>query len=288
VAALLGIGMGAASAGSTKNEATPGPTVTSTLTVTASATVRATVTARPTVIRTVATHVRTVGVTYTPPPPRAFGDGTWVVGSDIKPGTYHSNGGQGYCAWIRTRDKSGSNIIDLGNTSNGPLTVVGDAGGPAALCTGRSLLDLRSDRPLHNECPWASRRARSPCGTESHGADIGMSAHMSAAVIGRFVGCPSTAGTLGPVRRSRGAATLVRELVPTNDRSSTLSKYAMKRLLVSLAVMTLTTLTLVFAPSASADLPPLTCSHLVQALQAIPDPQTVPGPISQCSVVPNQ
>jgi hypothetical protein len=82
------------------------------------------VAAHPVIRRVVATHTRVMTVTYTPPPPKAFGDGTYVVGVDTKPGTYHSNGGSGYCAWVRASDKSGSNIIGLGNTTNGPLTVV--------------------------------------------------------------------------------------------------------------------------------------------------------------------
>ena len=124
-AAIVGLGIGGAAGpgnSKTKTGAKPGPTVTATMTTTLTA--MATVTATPTVIKTVATRTRTVRVTYTPPPPASFGDGTYVVGTDIQPGTYHADGGQGYCAWIRASDKSGSNIIDLGNTTNGPLTVV--------------------------------------------------------------------------------------------------------------------------------------------------------------------
>jgi hypothetical protein len=97
----------------------PGPTVTAYVTPEA---LTYTVTEQPT--RVIATHTRTVTVVYTPPPPKQIGNGTYVVGSDIQPGTYHAAGGQGYCAWIRASDKSGSSIIDLGNTNGGPLTVV--------------------------------------------------------------------------------------------------------------------------------------------------------------------
>jgi heme/copper-type cytochrome/quinol oxidase subunit 2 len=126
VAAVIGIGIGAVSAGSSaKSKAKPGPTVTAVQTETTTATATVTVTATPTVIKTVATRVEVRRVTYTPPPPKSYGDGTYVVGVDLKPGTYHANAGQGYCAWFTAKDKSGTDLIDAGNTSgNGPLTVV--------------------------------------------------------------------------------------------------------------------------------------------------------------------
>lgn len=128
-ALLIGVGIGAAGAsGGSKADAAAAAatnTVTATATVKAAPVTRtATVTGHPRVIRTVATKVRTRTVTYTPPPPKAFGDGTYVVGMDIKPGMYHADGGQGYCAWFRASDPSGSNLLDAGNTNGGPLTVV--------------------------------------------------------------------------------------------------------------------------------------------------------------------
>jgi hypothetical protein len=57
--------------------------------------------------------------------PQAYGDGTYVVGQDIKPGTYHANAGQGYCVWFTARDQSGTDLLDGAHTNgNGPLTVV--------------------------------------------------------------------------------------------------------------------------------------------------------------------
>lgn len=127
-AAIVGVGIGGASAGTkAKVEAVPGPTVTSTITTTATSTVSVTATATPTVIKTVATKTRTATVTYTPPPPATFGNGTYVVGEDIQPGRYKADAGSSYCAWIRASDQSGSDIIDLGNSTGGPLSVVIEA-----------------------------------------------------------------------------------------------------------------------------------------------------------------
>lgn len=51
----------------------------------------------------------------------AIGDGTYVVGSDIPPGTYSSNGGSG-CYWARLASLNTEDIID-NNISDGPQTV---------------------------------------------------------------------------------------------------------------------------------------------------------------------
>ncbi|MGY1714191.1 hypothetical protein ACI78R_07025 [Geodermatophilus sp. SYSU D01106] len=41
-----------------------------------------------------------------PPEPPGFGDGTYMVGTDIQPGLYRSDGGSG-CSWKRLSDVSG-------------------------------------------------------------------------------------------------------------------------------------------------------------------------------------
>src|SRR5258707_130686 len=47
------------------------------------------------------------------------GDGTYLVGVDIQPGTYVSDS-PGYCSWYRLSSLSGgSNIIDSDNTASG-------------------------------------------------------------------------------------------------------------------------------------------------------------------------
>lgn len=53
----------------------------------------------------------------------SFSDGIYIIGTDIEPGTYHTNGQTG-CYWARLRDFSGggTNIIDNGN-SNGLVSV---------------------------------------------------------------------------------------------------------------------------------------------------------------------
>ncbi len=40
------------------------------------------------------------------PAPPGFGDGTYLVGNDVQPGTYHTTGGSG-CNWQRLSDVSG-------------------------------------------------------------------------------------------------------------------------------------------------------------------------------------
>lgn len=51
-------------------------------------------------------------------PKTDFGDGTYLVGTDIAVGSYKSNGpregGVGQCYWARLKDDSGSNIIANG------------------------------------------------------------------------------------------------------------------------------------------------------------------------------
>jgi hypothetical protein len=51
-----------------------------------------------------------------------FGSGTYVVGEDIKPGTYKSNGESGYWARLSNTDGSFDSIIANGNVT-GPATV---------------------------------------------------------------------------------------------------------------------------------------------------------------------
>lgn len=65
----------------------------------------------------------------TPPGPvTRFGDGTFVVGSDIVAGTYKSAGpsddGSGSCYWARLKNTTGDlDTIIANNISNGPDTV---------------------------------------------------------------------------------------------------------------------------------------------------------------------
>jgi len=55
---------------------------------------------------------------------RSWDDGTWAVGSDIKPGTYVVSSGED-CYWARLRNFEGSldSIIANGNTSHGRVTI---------------------------------------------------------------------------------------------------------------------------------------------------------------------
>lgn len=122
VALVIGLGIGAAAKGTSTKTLTrtvAGPTTTATATTTATVagptvTATATVTARRTVTRTV-----------TPQPASSFGDGTYVVGTDVHPGRYKTDG-QGDldlgCYWARDGDLAGENILANGIVT-GPTTV---------------------------------------------------------------------------------------------------------------------------------------------------------------------
>jgi len=135
LALLVGTGIGASAKQKAKTLTVLGPTTTATVqapTVTETQTV--TVTTTP--IKVIATHTATVRVIYTPPPPKQFSDGTYVVGTEIKPGTYHAAATGSFCSWARLSDLSGSGVIDLGNTSGGPLTVTIEPSDKAFLVQG--------------------------------------------------------------------------------------------------------------------------------------------------------
>lgn len=128
VAALLlgiAIGAGSASSGSASKVTTvAGPTTTVTATAPAPAPSTVTVTGHPT--RVIATHIRVRTVTYTPKPTRSFSDGTYLVGSDIMPGLYQTNGqgDGGGCYWERERDlRGGIDSINANGNIDGPTTV---------------------------------------------------------------------------------------------------------------------------------------------------------------------
>lgn len=59
-------------------------------------------------------------------PATSFGEGTYAVGTDIAPGTYHTSGPSGDnmmgCYWERSKDTSGSSIITNG-LGKGPATI---------------------------------------------------------------------------------------------------------------------------------------------------------------------
>lgn len=71
------------------------------------------------------------------------GDGTFLVGEDIQPGTYRTDGGE-YCYWARLADTSGEfeGIITNGNTQ-GPTTVTISASDAAFETNGCSDWTLR-------------------------------------------------------------------------------------------------------------------------------------------------
>lgn len=76
----------------------------------------------PTVTATVEVPGPTVTVTAKPKGPSGTiaSDGTWLVGKDIKPGTYRATGGT--CYWERLSGTSGD-FDDIIANGNGPSTV---------------------------------------------------------------------------------------------------------------------------------------------------------------------
>lgn len=101
IAVLAAFGIGAAVGSSSSSSPTAAP---------ATATVTAPAGAAPTTAAAPATQPAAPGG-----PKTEFGDGTYLVGTDIAVGSYKSSGprpdGIGQCYWARLKDDSGSNII---------------------------------------------------------------------------------------------------------------------------------------------------------------------------------
>lgn len=120
---VLGLIIGSAGSSGTgspsANAGAPQPTVTKTVPGPAGATVPG-----PTVTQTVPGPAKTV----TAPPPAAKAaisdDGVYLVGTDIKPGTYR-NGNEGDCYWARLKSTNGDldAIIANGNGGNQVITI---------------------------------------------------------------------------------------------------------------------------------------------------------------------
>ncbi|MET9833614.1 hypothetical protein ABZ078_30890 [Streptomyces sp. NPDC006385] len=136
---IIGGVIGASTAGDSGTESTPPPpTATATATVTETATATTTAPAPAPEEDT-----PTAGRTTTPagPADEIPGDGTYVVGQDIEPGTYRTAGPEETalpnCYWARLSGTSGEfdEIIANGNTA-GPTTVTISAGDEAFQTTG--------------------------------------------------------------------------------------------------------------------------------------------------------
>lgn len=117
--ALLIVGVAIGSSASPREKTVAGPTMHVTTTATATATATATVTTTPTQV--IATHTVVQTVTYTPPVKVAFSDGTFRVGSEIQPGTYHTEGGD--CYYERRRQGDGIDAIIANDNITGPTTI---------------------------------------------------------------------------------------------------------------------------------------------------------------------
>lgn len=99
--------------------------MTQTATATSTLTEESTVTEKPTVVKTIATRTRTHTVTYTPPVKIAFSDGTFRVGSEIKPGTYHTDPPADGCYYEEDSSTTPGDIDSIITNDNitGPTTI---------------------------------------------------------------------------------------------------------------------------------------------------------------------
>ncbi|MGX7681339.1 hypothetical protein ACSMXN_20825 [Jatrophihabitans sp. DSM 45814] len=120
VVLVVGLGVGAASAGSNKAKAAaPLPAVTQVSTTVSFQMVTAT----PTITKVIATHTVQVRITYTPPPLNKTSDGQYVVGTEIVPGLWHTDGSEG-CYWERDNSLSGGiGAIVANDNIDGPTTI---------------------------------------------------------------------------------------------------------------------------------------------------------------------
>ncbi|MET8331099.1 hypothetical protein [Streptomyces sp. NPDC005181] len=120
VALLIGTGIGSSGDADADNKAgasaKPGPTVTATKTTEAGP--------APTVTKTVTAKPKAPKKTQEPGPVTSFsGDGEYLVGEDIKAGTYKTAGVDGSfgCYWERAKDASGEfESIIANNNLKGP------------------------------------------------------------------------------------------------------------------------------------------------------------------------
>jgi hypothetical protein len=119
---FVGVAIGGAGNPQATAASTPAPTVT--VTAPGEPGAEVTVTAPPVTVTKPAPPAKTV--TVGPPEAAAAidGDGTYEVGTDIKPGKYKTDGGEG-CYWERLSNLSGGFDAIIANSfSNGRQTVV--------------------------------------------------------------------------------------------------------------------------------------------------------------------
>ncbi len=128
---MLGLVIGGASGnGGTDSTASAGSTPTVTVSVPAgdgqAPASKVTVTAPAPPAKTVQVPGPVKTVTAPPPEPAAAipDDGTWLVGTDVKPGTYRSSS-DGDCYWARLKNTSGDfeAILANGNGGNQVVTI---------------------------------------------------------------------------------------------------------------------------------------------------------------------
>jgi hypothetical protein len=119
---LIGVGIGGSGSAKTKTKTVAGPTETATATqqVVRNVPVYHTVTATPVIKKVVATRTVTNTITYHPVYTK-YAEGTYVIGTDIKAGEYHTNGSSD-CYWATLKSLDTSDIDD-NNLGAGPQTI---------------------------------------------------------------------------------------------------------------------------------------------------------------------
>ncbi|MCX5409304.1 hypothetical protein OHA37_36300 [Streptomyces sp. NBC_00335] len=135
---VIGTGIGSSGADNSGGKsATPSPTVTATKTVTATGTAALPARQAPT-----STPTPTPSTVEKAPAGEIPGDGTYVVGKDIRPGTYRTAGAEEddafpNCYWARLSGTSGElKEIIANDNSEGPTTVTISAADKAFKTTG--------------------------------------------------------------------------------------------------------------------------------------------------------
>ena len=114
----------------------PTPTPTPVPITTAIPTLTPSPTPTPTPVPT-ATAIPSPTPTPTPVPAQGFGEGTWIVGSDIQPGTYAAGPGLEFCSWKRLSGFSGDfdDIIAIDISPRPIVTILAtDAGFTSGGC----------------------------------------------------------------------------------------------------------------------------------------------------------
>jgi len=116
-ALIVGLAIGGSGGSSSSAKSGPAATVTA-----AGPTSTATVQVTTTPTKVIATRTVQVRVTYTPPPVDETTDGQYIVGSEIRAGTWHTDDTD--CYYARLADLNGGLYSIIDNDNTGPATIL--------------------------------------------------------------------------------------------------------------------------------------------------------------------